>query len=63
MHFLSSLNLSSNELTGEIPTELGDLSDLYSLSLYGNRLSGEIPKELGNLSHLTYLGLSVQPVD
>ena len=46
---------SSNELTGEIPTELGNLANL---DLSGNELTGEIPTELGGLTNLErlYLG-------
>ena len=47
----------SNQLTGEIPAELGNLSNLESLNLSSNRLT-EIPGELGSLSNLTYLYLS-----
>ena len=52
------LNLNNNELSGEIPAELGSLSNLEALYLYGNDLSGEIPAELGSLSNLTQLDLS-----
>ena len=55
---LEWLGLNSNELSGEIPAELGSLSNLESLDLSGNGLSGEIPAELGSLSNLTYLDLS-----
>ena len=51
------LVLIRNQLSGEIPPELGNLSKLTYLSLVGNELSGEIPPELGNLSKLTYLSL------
>ena len=51
------LNLSSNQLTGPIPAELGNLSSLTELSLYNNRLTGPIPAELGDLSSLTALRL------
>ncbi|NEP78165.1 MAG: DUF4347 domain-containing protein [Okeania sp. SIO3B3] len=51
------LNLSSNQLTGEIPEQLGNLSSLQTLLLYSNQLSGEIPSELGNLSNLQRLEL------
>ena len=44
-------------LTGEIPRELGGLTNLESLNLSLNQLSGEIPMELGNLSRLEYLHL------
>ena len=42
-----------NRLSGEIPVELGDLSNLVNLRLDGNRLTGVIPAELGRLSRLT----------
>jgi len=47
-----------NNLTGTIPRELGNLSNLMRLDLYSNKLTGTIPTELVNLSHLTRLDLS-----
>jgi Leucine-rich repeat (LRR) protein/subtilisin-like proprotein convertase family protein len=55
---VSSIFISSNNLTGEIPAELGNLSNLLELWLNNNDLSGEIPVELGNLSNLKYFELS-----
>ena len=52
------LQLSRNQLTGEIPPELGGLSNLTWLDLGDNQLKGEIPPELGGLSNLTGLHLS-----
>ena len=52
------VNLSSNELTGSIPSEIGILTNLTSLNLSGNELTGSIPPEIGNLTNLTYLNLS-----
>ncbi len=49
---------SENQLSGEIPAELGSLSNLRELRLGSNDLSGEIPAELGSLSNLTWLILS-----
>ena len=54
---VAELSLSDNQLTGEIPTELANLSNLQSLDLGGNQLTGEIPAELGNLSNLERLFL------
>ena len=54
---VTGLYLSDNQLTGEVPTELGSLANLESLSLWGNQLTGEIPTELGNLSNLEQLWL------
>lgn len=47
---VEELRLQDNNLSGSIPPELGDLSDLYVLQLNSNNLSGSIPPELGNLS-------------
>ena len=52
------LELSENGLNGEIPAELGQLSDLAWLDLYTNQLSGDIPPELGQLSYLVGLALN-----
>ena len=53
------LLLSGNQLSGEIPAELGNLTTLKSLGLEFNQLSGEIPAELENLTTLKWLGLSL----
>lgn len=47
------LNLRSNQLTGSIPSDIGDLTSLQRLYLDNNRLSGPLPDELGSLSNLT----------
>ena len=52
---VTALDLSGNGLSGELPKELGSLSNLVELDLSFNRLSGEIPVELGNLSNLEEL--------
>ena len=54
---VTPLGLSSNELSGKIPPELGSLSSLTELYLNSNKLSGEIPAELGGLSNLGGLWL------
>ncbi len=55
---LTSLNMNSNNLTGTIPAELGNLSELVYLSLGNNSLTGPIPVELGSLLQLKSLILS-----
>ncbi len=55
---LRSLALVSNpRLTGPIPKELSDLSDLENLTLAFNQISGSIPPQLGRLSKLKLLTL------
>ena len=41
------LSLSRNQLTGAIPTELGNLANLERLYLSGNQLTGVIPGGAG----------------
>ena len=53
----TNLSLWGNQLTGEIPSEIGNLMNLTSLNLGGNDLTGEIPTEIGNLTNLTDLRL------
>ena len=55
---VTELDLSENQLTGSIPSELGSLSNLTVLYLWGNSLSGGIPPELGNLTNLELLHLA-----
>ena len=52
------ISLQSNKLSGSLPKELGDLTELRLLNLSKNSLTGEIPAEIGNLSNLTYLNLN-----
>ena len=54
---VNGLLLDGNELTGELPVELGSLSNAQRLELGNNKLSGEIPTELGSLSNLQRLEL------
>jgi Leucine-rich repeat (LRR) protein len=55
---VSILSLSSNRLSGTIPSTIGQLTSLKSLSLGDNELRGTIPSTIGQLSSLTslYLG-------
>ena len=54
---VTELILSQNQLSGEVPPELGRLTDLGWLSLWGNQLQGEIPPEIGNLDNVHTLSL------
>jgi Leucine-rich repeat (LRR) protein len=50
---VTSIVLGSNNLTGTIPTELGQLTSITLLDLQTNQITGEIPSEIGNLNNLT----------
>ena len=49
---LEDLTLSSNELTGPLPTAIGRSTKLTELYLDGNQLSGVLPAELAQLTEL-----------
>ncbi|ONI23075.1 hypothetical protein PRUPE_2G168700 [Prunus persica] len=55
---VKSIDLSSNKLTGEIPSEITDLVGLVSLNLSRNQLTGQIPSRIGMLQELDSLDLS-----
>ena len=53
----TELDLSWGGLTGEIPEQIGSLTNLTYLNLQYNLLSGEIPSEIGSLTNLSELNL------
>ncbi|RVW19300.1 LRR receptor-like serine/threonine-protein kinase FLS2 [Vitis vinifera] len=53
-----SIDLSRNNLLGEIPKEITDLLELVSLNLSRNNLTGLIPTTIGQLKSLEILDLS-----
>ena len=55
---VNALFLLSNELSGTIPSSLGNLSNLVILDLRDNELSGTIPSSFGNLTKLEWLILA-----
>ncbi|MED6169591.1 hypothetical protein PIB30_022660 [Stylosanthes scabra] len=58
LKIMSALDLSSNQLTGEIPRELGELSSLHALNLSHNHLTGSIPESFCNLENIESMDLS-----
>ncbi|CAI9290001.1 unnamed protein product [Lactuca saligna] len=58
LKLLKSIDLSSNNLTGQIPYEITNLHDLVSLNLSKSALSGEIPQKIGEMINLEILDLS-----
>ena len=52
------MDLSENELSGEIPFGLGNLHKLHALNLSHNKLSGVIPKSFSGLRNVESLDLS-----
>lgn len=46
----------SNNMSGNLPEELGGLYQVYSVSFWTNEITGPIPKSLGRLSLLNVLG-------
>ncbi|KAE9444874.1 hypothetical protein C3L33_23228, partial [Rhododendron williamsianum] len=58
LKFVTSIDLSSNGITGEIPEGLTNLFGLLNLNLSGNHLTGRIPEKIGDLKQLESLDLS-----
>ncbi|KAL7543177.1 hypothetical protein ACHAXR_012471 [Thalassiosira sp. AJA248-18] len=52
MYRLEILAVSENELSGEIDTRLGKLTNLLEFYCYGNQMTGEIPTEIGLLTKM-----------
>ncbi|XP_020412904.1 probable inactive leucine-rich repeat receptor-like protein kinase At1g66830 [Prunus persica] len=57
------IDLSSNRLTGEIPSEIIHLVELSSLNLSRNRLTSQITPEIEKLQSLDSLDLSRNQID
>ncbi|KAJ8754855.1 hypothetical protein K2173_015367 [Erythroxylum novogranatense] len=54
---VTRIDLGDANLSGQLVSQLGQLSNLQYLELYSNNISGKIPNELGNLTKLVSLDL------
>ncbi|PIN04953.1 Non-specific serine/threonine protein kinase [Handroanthus impetiginosus] len=54
---LARFAVYSNQLYGQIPSTIGECSQLRTLALEFNQFNGPVPKQIGNLSMLVYLYL------
>ncbi|KAG6493581.1 receptor-like protein EIX1 [Zingiber officinale] len=59
LRLVRSLDLSNNNLSGEIPNELTGLLGLHFLNLSMNHLTGRIPEKIGGMAQLESLDLSM----
>ena len=55
---ITSIELPRNNLSGQLPNEIGKILDLEILNLSDNNLSDELPDSIKCLTHLKYLDLS-----
>ena len=62
IEYTTELDLRNSGLTGEIPSEIGNLTNLTYLNLRINQLTGSIPPEIGNLTNLEKLSLDSNQV-
>ncbi|XP_075667573.1 receptor-like protein EIX2 [Castanea sativa] len=58
LKLLRLIDLSSNNLSGSIPTEISDLFELRFLNLSRNHLMGKIPEKIGSMKELESVDLS-----
>ncbi|CAL5345307.1 unnamed protein product [Camellia sinensis] len=58
LDYMSGVDFSCNHLTGEIPLEMGNLSNIRDLNLSHNNLFGSIPSTFSQLKQIESLDLS-----
>nr|GME07827.1 receptor-like protein 15 isoform X1 [Ipomoea batatas] len=58
LNYMSGIDFSANRLTGEIPFELGNLTEIRALNLSHNNLNGTIPETFSKLHNIESLDLS-----
>lgn len=60
---VTGIYLPGCNLTGNIPPEIGDLTELEVLQLNNNNITGELPSELFSLRNLKDLNLQVNKIE
>ncbi|PHT27632.1 hypothetical protein CQW23_32762 [Capsicum baccatum] len=55
--YMSGIDLSCNQLSGELPKELSNLTQIRALNLSYNHITGTIPSEFSNLQNIESLDL------
>nr|GMC69040.1 LRR receptor-like serine/threonine-protein kinase GSO1 [Ipomoea batatas] len=58
LKYMSGIDISANRLIGEIPFELGNLTEIRALNLSHNKLNGTIPETFSKLHNIESLDLS-----
>ncbi|XP_020233412.1 receptor like protein 21 [Cajanus cajan] len=58
LDLMSGLDLSSNKLTGQIPSQMGYLNSIHTLNLSNNHLTGPMPETFSSLKQIESLDLS-----
>ncbi|OAY67163.1 Receptor-like protein 12 [Ananas comosus] len=59
LYLVESIDLSNNNLSGEIPDEITDLQTLQYLNFSRNNLIGHIPEQIGKMESLETLDLAM----
>ncbi|KAL7583886.1 hypothetical protein Lser_V15G46057 [Lactuca serriola] len=60
---VTRVDLGNADLSGELVSELGQLTNLQYLELYSNNITGKIPDELGKLRQLVSLDLYLNQLE
>ena len=55
---VNQLGLGKENLTGTLPSEIGQLTNLFRLSIHSNSLTGQLPGGLWSLNSLLFLDMS-----
>ena len=53
--YVVEIHLNNNGLTGTLPADIGNFSQISYLQIDNNSISGNLPEEIGNLTTLTIL--------